>query len=400
MKHVLPTIFVLLFIALMAFAQDGKPAMVIDQPVYDAGVVVRTGAPIEHTFRVKNTGNAELKILEVKPGCGCTITNFDKVIPPGSEGKIYTSVDIAHLKGPIRKSVFIKTNDPKRPDATIDIKATVKTLVDVQPHEQLAIVVNKGAKATEQLFLTPDPSVKLLPPVVVSNLISATLTPEKNGKHKLTVDVTNSDIIGTHATEVKIPVQGAIKEIIVPVVINVRGPLEVSPRIVSFMLKGHPEEVLVNTPTDARRAPDSSAVVVEKIPSGRKLKVLNESNGWYQVIAIQKSGTQNSVPEQRIGWIPVSGAKMTKPPGPPDPQDVSIRIAKGKTFNVLELRSTLPSVKVEKKAGGSKAEGYQLSIILGQVDRKKKGTTRGEILVSTDNADQPQIKIPVFVNVL
>jgi hypothetical protein len=401
MKHVFLMVFVLLFVgSLSSFAQSGKPNLVIDQPVYDAGVVIRTPAPIEHTFRVKNTGNAELKILEVKPGCGCTVTKFDKVVAPGAEGKIFASVDVAHLKGPIRKSVFIKTNDPDRPDVTVDIKATVKTLVDVQPQEQIRIVVNKGAKATEELFLVPDPSVKLLSPVVDSNLISAKLTPEKNGRHRLTVDVTKSDVIGTHATEIRIPVEGPIKEVAVPVVINIRGPLEVTPRLVSFMLKGHPEEVLVKAATEARQAPGQSATVVEKISAGRKLKVLNESSGWYQVMTMEKAGGQVSVPEQRIGWIPVSATKTTKPAGPPEPQDVSIRIAKGKTFNVLELRSTLPSVKVERKATGSKTDAYQLLVTLSQVDRNKKGTTRGEILVSTDNADQPQIKIPVFVNVM
>ncbi|HMD80399.1 MAG TPA: SH3 domain-containing protein, partial [Anaerolineales bacterium] len=338
--------------------------------------------------------------LEVKPGCGCTVTKFDKVIAPGSEGNIYASVDVAHLKGPVKKSVFIKTNDPARPNATIDIKANIKTLVDIQPQEQIAIVVNKGAKASEQLFLTPDPSVKLLAPVVISNLISAKLTPDKNGSHRLTVDVTNSEIIGTHATEIKIPAQGAMKEVIVPVVINVRGPLEVSPRIVSFMLKGHPEEVLISSALDARQAPDQSASVVEKISAGKKLRVLNESAGWYQVITMQKSATRDAEPEQRLGWIPVSAAKTTRPPGPPDPQDVLIRIAKGKTFHVLGLRSTLPSVKVEKKAVGSQTDRYQLSVTLAQIDRKKKGTTRGEILVNTDNADQPEVRIPVFINVM
>jgi hypothetical protein len=400
MRHVLPLILVLLFVNSVLLAQDAKPHMIIDQPVYDAGIVVRDGAPIEHTFVVKNTGKGELKILEVKPGCGCTITRFDKVIAPGSEGKIHASVDIAHIKGPMRKSVFIKTNDPDRSDVTVDIKATVKTLVDVQPHEQLNIVVNKGAQSTQELFLVADPTVKLLSPVVTSNLISAKLTPEKNGRQKLTVQVTNSDIIGTHATEVTIPVQGPIKEVVVPVVINVRGPLEVSPRIVSFMLKGHPEEVVASNSIDVRQAPNPSAVVVEKIPGGRKLKVLNEAEGWYQVMTMQKSVDGNSARTQRIGWIPVSAAKTTRPPGPPDPQDISIRIAKGKTFNVLGLRSTLPSVKVEKKVKGSTPGAYELSVRLEPVDRKKKGTTRGEILVSTDNADQPQIKIPVFVNVM
>jgi hypothetical protein len=42
--------------------------MIIDQALFDAGQVWRTGTPIEHVFRVKNAGDAPLNILEVKPG--------------------------------------------------------------------------------------------------------------------------------------------------------------------------------------------------------------------------------------------------------------------------------------------------------------------------------------------
>jgi hypothetical protein len=68
MKRVLPFLLVLLFAWTITFAQDGKPNMVIENPIYDAGQVMRPGAPIEHAFRIKNTGAAELRILDVKPG--------------------------------------------------------------------------------------------------------------------------------------------------------------------------------------------------------------------------------------------------------------------------------------------------------------------------------------------
>lgn len=68
MIRVLPIFFVLLFVLTLSFAQDGKPNMVIDKEIYDAGVVVRTGAPIEHVFLIKNTGTGELRIFDVKPG--------------------------------------------------------------------------------------------------------------------------------------------------------------------------------------------------------------------------------------------------------------------------------------------------------------------------------------------
>jgi len=68
MKRVLPFLLVLLFVWTVSFAQDGKPNMVIDSEIYDAGQVIRTGAPIEHAFLIKNTGASELRILDVKPG--------------------------------------------------------------------------------------------------------------------------------------------------------------------------------------------------------------------------------------------------------------------------------------------------------------------------------------------
>ncbi len=328
------------------------------------------------------------------------MTRFDKVIPPGSEGKIYASVDIGHSKGPVQKLVDIKTNDPKRPDAKVVIKATIKTLVDVQPTEQIRFSVSKGTLKTMDLFLMPDPSVKLLPPVVRSELISAKLTPDKNGRQKLTVDLKKSDIIGTHATEIQIPVEGPIKEVIVPVIIMVQGPLQVTPRIISFVLKGYPEEVLVNESVNVMQAADPAAAVVEKVAAGRKLKVINESKGWLQVITFQKEGTAQSVPVQRIGWVQSTAVKPLKLADLPDPQEISIQISNGKTFHVLDLRSTLPSVKVDKKAAGSNPGTYQLTVRLLDMDRNKKGNTRGEIVVNTDNVDQPQLKIPVFINVM
>ena len=68
MKRYIPALLILLFVFTHAVAQSGSPNMVIDQPVFDAGLVVRSGEPIEHAFRIKNAGAAELKIFDVKPG--------------------------------------------------------------------------------------------------------------------------------------------------------------------------------------------------------------------------------------------------------------------------------------------------------------------------------------------
>jgi len=68
MKRFCLTVLFLLLAALFSYAEGGKPNIIINQAVFDAGQVLRTGTPIEHVFVVKNAGDANLNILEVKPG--------------------------------------------------------------------------------------------------------------------------------------------------------------------------------------------------------------------------------------------------------------------------------------------------------------------------------------------
>jgi hypothetical protein len=68
MKRFPILVFFLLLVVAVSYGQSGKPKIVISQPVFDAGEVIKTGPAIEHTFVVKNTGTADLNILEVKPG--------------------------------------------------------------------------------------------------------------------------------------------------------------------------------------------------------------------------------------------------------------------------------------------------------------------------------------------
>jgi hypothetical protein len=48
-------------------AEQGKPHVVVSSPEYEAGSVWE-GDTISHQFMVKNTGEADLRILTVKSG--------------------------------------------------------------------------------------------------------------------------------------------------------------------------------------------------------------------------------------------------------------------------------------------------------------------------------------------
>ena len=84
-------------------AKDEKaPHLTIVQPVKDYGTVPK-GEKLEWTFEIKNTGSSDLQILAAKPGCGCTVADFDKVIKPGQSGKVTAHVDTTNFSGPISK---------------------------------------------------------------------------------------------------------------------------------------------------------------------------------------------------------------------------------------------------------------------------------------------------------
>ncbi len=128
------------------------PKIEIAPETKDAGTVAK-GQLVEATFVVRNTGGSDLIISDARPSCGCTVASFDKVIKPGAEGKIVSSVDTKSFSGPISKSVLVVSNDPDRPQMNLFIKAMVKPFVDVLPQAFVRFSVIKGDQAGQDVIL-------------------------------------------------------------------------------------------------------------------------------------------------------------------------------------------------------------------------------------------------------
>src|SRR5262249_39579724 len=63
-------------------AAVSAPKIEITPETKDAGTVPK-GQMIDTTFLVKNSGGSDLVITDARPGCGCTVASFDKLIKPG-----------------------------------------------------------------------------------------------------------------------------------------------------------------------------------------------------------------------------------------------------------------------------------------------------------------------------
>jgi hypothetical protein len=111
---------------------EKAPRLTIVEPVKDYGTIPK-GEKLDWSFVVKNTGDADLQIIAAKPGCGCTVADFDKVIKPGETGKVTAHVDTTAFAGPIAKSVTLETNDPTTPTSQLTIHAIVKPYVEAFP---------------------------------------------------------------------------------------------------------------------------------------------------------------------------------------------------------------------------------------------------------------------------
>lgn len=139
--------------AAKATADDEKaPRLTIVEPVKDYGIVPK-GDKLEWAFVVKNTGDADLQIIAAKPGCGCTVADFDKVIKPGATGKVTAHVDTTAFAGPIAKTVTLETNDPNTPTAQLTLHAIVKPYVEAYPAGFVRFNLLQGDADTQTVTL-------------------------------------------------------------------------------------------------------------------------------------------------------------------------------------------------------------------------------------------------------
>ena len=103
--------FVMFFSALALFAQ---PVIQFDKTTHDFGNVKEEGGKVTGKFEFTNTGNQELLLTSVKPGCGCTAADYTKTpVPPGGRGFINATYDPYNRPGGFNKNIKVTTNEPK-----------------------------------------------------------------------------------------------------------------------------------------------------------------------------------------------------------------------------------------------------------------------------------------------
>ncbi|RPG64127.1 MAG: DUF1573 domain-containing protein [Flammeovirgaceae bacterium TMED290] len=112
MKQLL-TLSLILFSFFNSFSQ--KSEIVFETPEYNFGDIQENKGKVSHKFSFTNNGKESIRILTVKPSCGCTTPNWSKdEIKPGKKGFIIAEYNPKGRPGVFRKSLSVISNDNRR----------------------------------------------------------------------------------------------------------------------------------------------------------------------------------------------------------------------------------------------------------------------------------------------
>ncbi|MBN2053649.1 DUF1573 domain-containing protein [bacterium] len=259
-----------------------------------------------------------------------------KVIPPGGEGSIDVTFKTGKYSGKKSKSISVTTNDPKHERLSVSISANVVVDFMLQPP---SIYMGRFSKTEtimrEATILAKEPEkVKILKIEPSSDKISA--------KVKTMDDFQDDQKTGLKSNMV----------------------LEIT--LAPGMKTGRFHETVKLTSN------------IEKAPE----YILNISG-------------------EVLGDIIVEPRMINFRRGEGDEDDVegkSLKISTSsadKTFSITKVESTEPSFKTELK---TVQKGKEYEVLVSMVENPPEKFIRGDVLITTDDPENPELKVPVYAS--
>lgn len=121
-----------LLAATLAVAADA-PKLEFDLMEFDFGGASE-GDELAGKFAFRNTGNAVLNIDTPETSCGCTVASVKPTsVKPGESGEIDFKLDLTNVRGSVKKTISVPSNDPEQPMVTLIISGEVKAVFEIEP---------------------------------------------------------------------------------------------------------------------------------------------------------------------------------------------------------------------------------------------------------------------------
>ena len=128
-------------------------ADVVGNATHDFGYMEQD-ARGSHTFEIRNSGDAPLKLAKGATTCKCTLSNLDHDnVQPGESAKIVLEWTASGTDPEFRHSATIRTSDPRRPHIELFIEGKVRRSHKLVPLDLRLPAISVGEGATAELDL-------------------------------------------------------------------------------------------------------------------------------------------------------------------------------------------------------------------------------------------------------
>ena len=165
------------------------------------------------------------------------MARFDRTIPPGGEGKITLQVRTKGYQGKLHKKAQVLSNDPKQPQLIIGLQGEVWVPVNINPR-YVRLMGTEDEEVQSVLYIQgkkKEPLVAELALVSIPKRVDVKLLEiEKGRTYQLMV---KNKVQGEtrYRGELKLTTNYPEKpEIVIQVVCDIRGRLEVRPKVLNF----------------------------------------------------------------------------------------------------------------------------------------------------------------------
>lgn len=151
LSKIFALLVVLTFTTISAFAQP--KIEIVGGDKFDWGKVKPKDSPLKTKVIVKNIGNEDLKILNVKPSCGCTAAPIDKnILKPYETATIDLSFNVGDHPGVNSKTLTITSNDPVNGTKIFRLQAEVVKPLTFSPAQYFTFPTLKvGTEAQSKI---------------------------------------------------------------------------------------------------------------------------------------------------------------------------------------------------------------------------------------------------------
>ncbi len=142
--------------AAAALRLTAAPRLEIDPGQFDFGTVPDDTRQ-HHVFTLRNGGDANLVIGQVRPECAaCTRTRLERnVIPPGESAALEVMFDPDGFEGPVHKLTEIESNDAGRPRQLLAIAARVAVNFAKSPRQIIFPAAGAGGAPPVAMRIVP-----------------------------------------------------------------------------------------------------------------------------------------------------------------------------------------------------------------------------------------------------